>query len=216
VKESRKSFKYLKKYIKNLQLPALSILLVGTEIREIKNAEQVKEMVTLLRIKEQLIEDFQNGKTITAVSMLEKIKSVSKQFLTQMAVAGNGELMCIEYLAAQLAENFKPIPAFEIIPSGNSVSTEDTFIFVIERQAKLFLVWESTVHGRATYIFKAALDNYIDVVQAIYDYIGSPRKAKRMALRKRGTETSNLGYDGYVTHSAFDHWQQKLEAVLNS
>jgi hypothetical protein len=216
VAESRKSFKYLRKYIKNLQLPMLSVLLVGNEIREIKNVERVKEMVTLLRIKEQLIEDFQNGKTITAVSMLEKIGPVSKQFLTQMAMAGNGELMCIEYLASQLADNFKPIPAFELIPSGNSISTEDTFIFVVERQAKLFLVWESTVHGRATYIFKANIDNYVDVVQAIYDYIGSPRKAKRMSLRKRDAETSNLCYDGYVTHSAFDHWQQKLETVFNS
>jgi len=216
VTESRKSFKYLRKYIKNLRLPALSVLLVGREIREIRNAEQVKEMVTLLRIKEQLIEDFQNGKPISAAAMLEKIKPVSKQFLTQMAIAGNGELMCIEYLASHLAENFKPIPAFEIIPSGNSVSTEDTFIFVIERQSKLFLVWESTVHGRATYIFKATVDNYVEVVQAIYDYIGSPKKAKRMSLRNRDSETTNLCYDGYVTHSAFDHWQQKLGAIFSS
>jgi hypothetical protein len=211
VSESRKSFRFLKNYIKSLRLPALSILLVGNEIRQIKNAESVREMATLLRIKEQLIEDFQKGKSTTAVAMMEKIKSVSKQLLTQIAIAGTGEVMCIEYLASQLAGGFKPIPAFEIIPSGNSLNTEDTFIFVLERKSKLFLVWESTVHGRATYVFKTNNDCYLDVVQAIYDYIGSPRKAKRMSLRKRDADTSNLGYDGYVTHSAFDHWQQKLE-----
>lgn len=211
VSESRKSFRFLRNYIKSLRLTALSILLVGNEIRQIKNAESVREMATLLRIKEQLIEDFQRGKPTTAVDMIEKIKSVSKHLLTQIALAGTGEVMCIEYLASQLAGGFKPIPAFEIIPSGKSLSTEDTFIFVLERQSKLFLVWESTVHGRATYVFKTDTDSYLDVVQAIYDYIGSPRKAKRMSLRKRDADTSNLGYDGYVTHSTFNHWQQKLE-----
>lgn len=213
--ESRKSFHYLKKYIKNLRLPALSIFLVGKDIREIKNIEHLKEMVTFLRIKELLIEDYQQGKTLNANSLIDKIKSVSREFLTQLAIASNGEVMCIEYLASQLADGFKPIPAFEIIPSGNSLVTEDTFIFVLERQSKLFLIWESTVHGRATYIFKTDINNYLDVIQAIYDYIASPKKGKRMALRKRASDTSNLCYDGYVTHSAFDHWQQKLEASFH-
>lgn len=98
---------------------------------------------------------------------------------------------------------------------NNESLNEDTFIFAVERRAQLFLVSESTVDGRATYIFKANIDTYVDVVHAIYDYIGSPRKAKRMSLRKRDADTTSLGYDGYVTHSAFDHWQQKLETVFN-
>ena len=214
IAESRKSFIYLKKYIKTLQLSPLNILLEGREIREITNSDQVKEMVTLLRIREQLIKDFEQGKKMQAVSMIESIRPISKQVLIQLATAGDSEVQCIEYLAAQLAEGFKPIPAFEIIAYRSSVNTEDTFLFVIQRQQQLFLVWESTVQGRATYIFKTTMDSYVEVVQSIYDYIGSPRKAKRMALRKKDADTLNLGYDGYVTHSAFDHWQQKLEAVM--
>jgi hypothetical protein len=210
ITESRKSFKFLKKYILSLKREPLNVLLIGNEIKEIKNIEQLKDMVTILKVKNKFLEQFEKEKTVSIKSILKFIEPLSTTFLIEIAKASAEEINCIDYLSELQDANFKPIPAFEVIPHGNSTSTEDTFIFTVRSKTHLYLVWESTLNGRATYIFVTDLDHYEMTIQSIYDYIASHQKAKRMKLRKKDEHTTELNYHAYITHSSFAHWKEKL------
>jgi hypothetical protein len=210
IAESRKSFKFLKKYILSLKLEPLNVLLIGNQIKEVKNIEQLKDMVTILKVKHEFLEQFEKEKSVSIKSILTFIEPLSSSFLIEIAKASAEEVNCIDYLSELQDTNFKPVPAFEVVPHGNSMTTEDTFIFTVQSQMHLYLVWESTLNGRATYIFVTDSDHYEMTIQSIYDYIASHQKAKRMKLRKKDEHTAELNYHAYITHSSFSHWKEKL------
>jgi hypothetical protein len=215
ISESRKSFKFLKKYLLTLNREPIKILLVGNEIREIENISQLKDIVTILKVRQEFIEQFEKEKTVNAKSVLELIRALPTSFLVEIAKASSDDTICIDYLTEIQDARFKPVPAFEVISNGNSIVTEDTFIFTISNKEHLFLVWESTLHGRATYIFAANPNQYELTIQSIYDYIASHQKAKRMKLRKKNADVIELNYVNFITHSSFEHWREKLTKVIS-
>jgi len=214
--DSRKSFKYLKKYIQSLKLEPLQVVLVGNEIKEISNAELVRDVVTILRVRHEFIMHDEESMTVKASKVLEMIADTPTDLLGFIARSAADEAVWIDHLSSLQDKRFKPIPAFEIIASGNSVSTEDTFIFTVSHGGRLYLVWESTLHGRATYIFSTDIERYEESIQLIYDYIASYQKAKRMRIRNREISSKDLNYIAFLRHSSINQWKEKLQQLLNT
>lgn len=216
IAESRKSFKFLKKYLLGLKLKPLSVLLAGNEIKEIENLDQLKNIVTILKVRNEFIEHFEKDKTVQVKSILDLIENLPSTFLTEIAKSAADQTECITYLSRQRDLRYKLAPAYEVIANGHSIVTEETFVFTIVREEVLFLVWESTLHGRATYLFATDEQSYEEALQSIYDYIASHQKAKRMKLRKKDLQVGDFNCVAYVTHSSFEHWREKLDAACTN
>lgn len=214
VSESRKSFKLLKNYILSLRLNPLKIHLKGNEIIAIENINQLHNVVRILSIKSELIDNYRKEVTTNIRSVLDSIMGINTEFLIKLAKAKNEDI-CVDHLARLQDRSFKPVPVFEIIPTGNTFNTEDTFIFTITRKNRIFLIWESTVNGRASYIFTSKENDYEDILQSIYDYISSYQRTKRMKLRTKDNSASDLNYVTFITHNSFEKWKIKLNSIIN-
>jgi|GEM_PF-3165987 len=212
--EARKSFKFLKKYILGLKREPLQVIMIGNKIISIENLEQLKDLVTILKVRNEFIEQFKKSVPVSIKSILKIIEPLSVHFLVEVAKANTEDFNFIDYLTEKQAPEYKPIPVFEIIPTGQTFHSEDTFIFTIRIGSTYYLIWESTLPGRATYIFTATAESYEETVQQIYDYIASAQKAKRMKLRKKDEQAAEMNCLTYITHSSFDHWKEKLERVI--
>ncbi len=212
--DSRKSFKFLRRYLLSLKRPPLSVLSNGRKILALKNTDELRDIVTILKVKTEFIEQFQLGNPTNIKSILNLLETLPNTYFLEIAKNTAEEVTAIDYLITLQDIAFKPVPAFEIIPSANSISTEDTFIFTTRRADDLFLIWESTLAGRATYVFKTTTSNYEDVIQRIYDYIASYQHGKRMRLRKKDSPDADLNYCAYIIHSSFDHWREKLDQTI--
>ena len=200
----------------SLGLIPLEVQFLGNQIKQIKNRELLKEVVTTLKVRDEFITQFEKQKSVTVKTILALIRPLGSFFLAEIAKSRMEEIDCVEYLTQSQDSEFKPVPAFEVISNGHIVTTEDTFIFTISYQGRLYLVWQSTLHGRATYMFTTNLEDYEETIQNIYDYIASHQKAKRMKLRKKDLQVGDLNCIAFITHSSFEHWKEKLtQAILN-
>lgn len=214
VSDSRKSFIHLRKYIAGANLQPLKVLLTGNTIQKIENADQLKTVFTFLRVQSEFIEREKNDKSVTVEEILKLIEPLSSAALINVAKAIAEESNCLEYLGTLQDVERKPVPAFEVIPSANSIVTEATFIFTLRNKGRLFLVWESTRKGKATFLFTTDLEHWTESIQAIYDYIASRQRAKRMKLRMHNPDMDKLKYQTIVTHTSFRHWQEKLGYII--
>lgn len=210
LKESRKSLRFLKKYIASLKLIPLRVLLLGHDVLDIENAQQLQHVVLILKVHTEFLEQAEKGNAANIKTVLENLSGLPVDFLKNIAKVKSDEVQYINYLSDLQDKSFKPVPAFEIIPNGLSFQTEDTFIFTISTQEIVYLVWESTVKGRATYVFRTDRKNYEKSLQAIFDYIASVQKAKRTKIRNRIAGIDELSYHVYITHSSFAGWVAKL------
>ncbi|PIG96371.1 hypothetical protein CS542_08880 [Pedobacter sp. IW39] len=67
----------MKKYILSLKREPLNVL----EIRsKIKNIEQLKDMVTILKVKHEFLEQFEKEKSVSIKSILKFIEPLSTTF----------------------------------------------------------------------------------------------------------------------------------------
>lgn len=208
VVESRRSFKYLLKYFLSLERELFRVLMHGNRVIKIENIQMLRDAVTILKVKHEFMEQFLAGKAANIKTILASLEPLSVTFLIEVAKAMADDASYFDLLTELQDHGYKPVPAYEIIPPGNY--SEDTFIFTTSRGQVLYLIWESTIPGRATYVFTADAESYEGVIQSIYDYIASYQKAKRMKLRRNDEQITELNYHAYITHSSFAHWKEKL------
>ncbi|WP_118953362.1 hypothetical protein [Taibaiella helva] len=213
VKESRKSYKYIAKHIQNLGLEPLKVTIKKNNITKIQNIEKLNEVVRILKIKKEFIENYHSDKVTKVQSVLKHLESVPNVLLRKLAQSRSIS-ESIEYLCELHDDNFKIIPAIEIISSGNNILEQDTFIFTFKSKSSIFLIWESTLKGRATYIFKCSEIDIEDKLQKIFDYISSISNAKRTRLRNSMNDQVNLNYLTPINHTQFESWKTKVDLVL--
>jgi hypothetical protein len=213
VKESRKSFKYITKYIQNLELDPLQVLVKKNTVVKIQNIEKLNEVVRILKIKKELVDNYYTETSTNIQSVLKHLETVPNAFLRQLAQSRSIRAS-IEYLCDLHDDHFKIIPAIEIINSGSKFIEQDTFIFTVMKQPFVFLIWESTVKGKATYVFKCLESEMENKLQELFDYISSDSNAKRIKLRNKLLDQDELNSAIAINHSKFENWKVKVKSIL--
>lgn len=215
LKEARKSYRLLKKYIQSLHLDNIQVTIGGNKVLGIQNIEQLNQVVAILKIREEFIQKHEQGKVVILDKLKTDIEILGQEFIVKIA-KNFIEAECIDYLAFHQEEDFRIVPAFEVIPINGSYVTEDTFIFTRRKGDNFLLIWESTHRGRATYVFTTNKKRYIDAIQSIYDYISSPIKGKRTQLRSNSLSISGLVQVGHIKHNDIAQWIAKLEHLIKN
>jgi hypothetical protein len=213
VKESRKSFKYITKYIQNLGLDPLQVIIKKNAVLKIQNIERLNEVVKILKIRKEFVDNYHTETSTNIHSILKHLESVPNAFLRQLAQS-RSITESIEYLCDVHDNHFKIIPAIEIIASGSNFIEQDTFIFTVTRQPYVFLIWESTLKGKATYIFQCLESEMENKLQEIFDYISSDSSAKRRKLRNKLLDQDDLNSAIPINHSKFENWKAKVKSIL--
>lgn len=215
VKEARKSFFLLRKYFKKLKFKPIEVTLQGTQIKRIENIHQLNECIEYLRIVETYFEGENSQAIIPVEKILEKLKNISNETIKPNDLNDSIEKYFNHLNAIQLT-NYKIIPVIEIINTGGQILTEDTYLYTISTKNKnnIVIIWESTIHGRATYAFLSSHGKYFETLQSIFDYISSSRRAKRTSLRSKQLGIDIIDCIGYIKHQNIEQWKIKLQSLI--
>ena len=181
--ESRKSLEFLKMYIKRSRLVPIRARIFGNRVVSIENLDELKKIIEILSIQDEVnlyLNDFQS----TSIDkILSKLKKVSNQHLVDLfRLKDRGPY--INFLCEIQSHEYKIIPTSEVLAVNDKTSiTEETFLFTTIHKKKVFIIWESTLINRATYVFGSNNNSYSADIQRLFDFIASSQSKKRKRLR---------------------------------
>lgn len=90
-----------------------------------------------------------------------------------------------------------------------------SFIFPIKIKKGFLIIWESTFHFKASYIF--SINSYDDSeLQPIYNFIAGPLMNKRLTLINSKSIQKNINFKKRISHKGFDYWLLTIEEYLNA
>jgi hypothetical protein len=112
----------------------------------------------------------------------------------------------LDILCDLQSDNHKIIPVSEAI--GETI--EDSFLFTIEREATMYVIWENTNVSRATYLFRVNREEYDQRLQFLFDYIVSDIRAKRQRLHSDSIDKERLGDFEIINHTDVGAWRERL------
>jgi hypothetical protein len=148
---SRKSFELLKPYFTKFSVPDIKATIYNGKIHSITNHEEVLNFLNLLSIQEEFSKSLFPGE-INFYRINSNYKKIKNSDISQLyKLKEKSEYL--KMLCELQSENFKIIPISEFSVSnlkGQIIS--DSFLFTIERQGILFLIWESIEINKATYV----------------------------------------------------------------
>ncbi len=114
-----------------------------------------------------------------------------------------------QYLVEKQSPDHRYVPMFET--DGDS---EDSFLFTIQGNNNLFIVWESLRPNTATYVFPVEKINYERFLQSLYDYACSDIDYKRRRVH-HGVIDGLHGIKGsIVNHYDFQQWKTELDMIV--
>lgn len=204
LKDSKKSFEYLKPYFRKLNLKEIVCMVKGNEITEISNLEEIYEIIQVFNFK-NIILNFSEYKTSDFQESINKLKNNVIISITDLT----NKSEYLNYLINLNTINFKIIPLLE-----NNHSDEDSFIFTIKNNNVIYLVWESCLEKKATYIFSTTTKEYTQTLIKIAKFILS-EQTTRIDLRQNFIrENLNEIKSELIYHNNFKDWKGKLTKKL--
>lgn len=204
--DSRKSFEYLKPYFNKLNLKPLICTIKGNEIIEILNLDEIHEIIQVFSFK-TLILNFSAYQVSDFQKNIEKLKNKTTISISNL----HNKSDYFKHLINLNDIDSKIIPLLE---NGNL--REDSFIFTIKNNNMMYLVWESCLEKKATYIFSSMAVEYIQIAIKIVKFILS-EQTTRMDLRQNFIrENLNEINCSLIYHNDFQDWKNKLAKKLES
>lgn len=213
---SRSSFEILKPFILIQRLKPLKVKIYGNKIISISNLTDILNVFKILTLKSEIYIYFnqEQSKSFNKItSLIHKLEN--KDIIDFYRILEHNNYL--EYLCQKQSEDYKIIPATELVVSNqNIISEDDAFLFTINNKQKLYIIWESILINKATYIFETNKINYLEDLHFIFDFIASDNDKKRFklgALIKDKDNKFNLVYK--LRHSTKEEWINKIEEIRN-
>lgn len=117
----------------------------------------------------------------------------------------------LNFLSEVHSQAYKIVPVQETL--NNSI--EDSFLFTVERDGVIYIIWENTNLSRATYVFSIAPEQYEERLQFVFDYIVSSIRAKRQRLHSGGIDKEIFGNFEIINHTEIETWKGRLMPLKN-
>jgi len=212
---SRKSLSFIKSYLIKRDLLPITISTIGKKIDSIENLDQLESVINILSVQDTIRKSIAKVSSKSVLDVFEQLKKVTNQSLFNFYKIRDKSVF-LEYLCDIQDNTYKIIPVTELFLSNDSVNIEeDTFLFTYTRENIEYIVWESTILNRATYVFSTLKNEYERSIQIIFEYIIAERKRKRIDL-KSSIKTSNnqLNCIGTVNHMEFESWKAKFNNII--
>ncbi len=107
-------------------------------------------------------------------------------------------------------------PAYKIVPVQEMLNNtvEDAFLFTVERERAMYIIWENTNLSRATYVFRVDPVEYEDRLQFVFDYIVSNVRAKRQRLHSDSIDKDMFGDFEIINHTEIGTWRLRLDQLF--
>lgn len=211
---SRSSFEILKPFILFQKLKPLKVKIYGNKIISISNLSEILNIFEILTLKSEIYIYFnqENSKSFNKItSQIHKLEN--KDIIDFYRIIEHSDYL--EYLCQTQSADYKIIPATELVVSNQQiVSEDDAFLFTINKKTKTYIIWESILINKATYIFETNKTNYLEDLHFIFDFIVSDNDKKRFklgALIKDKENKFNLVYK--LRHSTKEEWINKIEGI---
>jgi hypothetical protein len=211
---ARSSFEVLKPFIINKKLKPLKVQICNNKIVSISNLEEVLNIFSILTLKKEYDLYLTEDKSESFSKIKSQLNFIeNKQIIEFYRIIEHSEYL--KYLCQIQSKDYKIIPATELIISNKQIiSEDDAFLFTINTKTKMFIIWESILINKATYIFETNEINYFEDLQSIFDFIVSDNNKKRFklgALIKLNENKFNLVYK--LIHSTKEEWIGKLQSI---
>jgi hypothetical protein len=177
--------------------------------------DELLKVIEVLSVQEEINLYFNDFQSTSIDKIFSKLNNISnKHFLDIFKLREKGSY--ISYLCKIQSQDYKIVPTTEIHSYQDKINfTEETFLFTAPREKNLYIVWESTLINRATYIFKTEKNSYLSNIQKLFDFIASSQPRKRRQLRHSMKLGKNeLGAMSVVEHDSFDSWTKNIQASL--
>ncbi|TDB64361.1 hypothetical protein [Arundinibacter roseus] len=213
--ESRSSYEFLKPYFLKSDLNPLSVSMLGNKISSISDLSELNCVLNILSIQDEINNYFNDFESTTIEKILLKLKNILNQHLFYFFKIKERSLY-LNFLCEIQSNDFKIIPTTEILLSNDKViSHEETFLFTVKNPKYVYIIWESTLINRATYIFQTSDNSYTEDVQRLFDFIASGENSKRRKLRYSIKTTENpFKSIGIIQHSNIDGWKMKIKSLV--
>lgn len=199
-KDSKKSFEHLKPFFQKLNLKEIVCIVTGRKIMEISNLDEIYNTIQIFNFKNLTL----NYSSYNPSDLLERINKLKNKITISVT-----KLNCkTDYLSHLININHKDYKIIPLLENGEL--NEDSFIFTLKTSYKIYLVWESCLDRKATYIFESKPDEYKETVVTIVKFILS-EKTTRMDLRQSfiRENLNNINCE-LIYHDSFKDWKQKL------
>ena len=116
----------------------------------------------------------------------------------------------LEFLCDIHSELYKVVPVCEVLNDN----IEDAFLFSVETEKQVYIIWENINLSRATYIFHSNKDSYHTKLQFLFDYIVSTVNEKRRRLHSKGLDLGVFGKFEIINHTDVRLWKNQLLIIL--
>lgn len=213
--ESRSSYEFLKKYFLKSNLNPLSVSMLGNKISSISNLSELNSVIQILSIQSEINDYFNDFESTSIGKILSKLKSISNQHLFDFFKIKERSSY-LGFLCEVQSNDYRIIPTTEILLTNDKiVSHEETFLFTIKGLKYNYIIWESTLINKATYIFQTNNNSYSEDVQKLFDFIASVENNKRRKLRfSSKTKENPFKSIGVLQHTNIDTWKVKLISLV--
>ena len=211
---ARSSFEVLKPYIIARKLIPLNVTVDNNKIILISNLEEVLSVFKILTLKKEIDLYVNEDKSTSFKKIISQIKNLeNKQIIDFYRITKHSDYL--DYLCQIQSKYYKIIPATELVISNQQIiSEDDAFLFTINTKTKMFIIWESILINKATYIFETTTVNYFENLQSIFDFIVSDNNKKRFKLGvliKEQENKFNLVYK--LIHNTKEEWIDKIQCI---
>ena len=206
LKDSKKSFEYLKPFFQKLNLKKIVCIVKGRKIIEILNLNEIYNTIQIFNFK-NLTLNYINYEPSDLLKSINKLNNKITISITKL----DSKTDYLSHLINLNHIDYKIIPLLE-----NGELNEDSFIFTLKTSNKIYLVWESCLDKKATYIFESTPEKYKETVVTIVKFILS-EKTTRMDLRQNFMrENLNNIKCELIYHDSIKNWKQKLAKKTTS
>jgi hypothetical protein len=213
--ESRASYEYIKPFIEKANLDDLIVTVSNEKILSIKNLDELNSVIQILSVKEQLKTYFENLDSDVLNNVLSTLKRISNERIIDIYKIEQKSVY-LNSLCLMHSSKLKIIPTTEIQFRGEAIiAEEDTFLFSIVRGKNIFIIWESTLVNRATYVFQCSKKSYEKNVQEVFDFIASDQPGKRTMLRQKLKTAARIKNSiAVLQHTNLNSWANKLNRIM--
>jgi len=214
--QSRKSFELLKPYFSKFEIPHAKAIIINNKIKTIENINEITVALNILSIQEELSKDLFNFPDISFSSINRKYINITNNDISKLYKLKE-KSKYIRILCELQSESLKIIPITELsVSKAKGEIFDDSFLFSVEKDNIVFIIWESAEINKATYVFKTNNNNYFEIALLIFHYITSDESTKRLRLRKAIKERNNkLGVLEFIDHDSLEQWVSKLNQTIN-
>ena len=190
-------------YAFNDRIPSLTIRFHSKLPIEIVETPELKDIFEFLEIENNLrLGNFFNHKKLFNLLTHTKV-GLHHAFLPK------DRTPFIQFLVEKQSDNYPYVPMYEM-----GEKAEDSFLFTIQGETSLYLIWESIRPDTATYVFPVDNRDYEKIRQALFDYVCSSIEYKRLRVH-HGVIDGLHGIKCHIlNHVSFPQWRDDVLKYL--